>query len=375
MNLVIRLILLLALCARATAQQEAHETPADRALKGFMRGANFANYLEVPPDQHWSVRHSIEDIKSVKAEGFDHIRLPIGWHHYAGPAPDYKLSDEIFGKVDNIVTNATANGLNIIINIHHFNEFTSNPPAYSEEFCAIWKQISDHYATAPDGVAFELLNEPKDAATTVVINPIYAKAIATIRQSNPRRTIFAGPGRWNSVSELPNFQLPENDDNIIVTLHCYEPFRFTHQGATWAGPDQRLKGIQFPGPPPEPLVPDPNLHLSKSILDWVHRYNTSPTQENPCAPGAFRVLVDKAAAWSRQHHRPIHFGEFGAYTTADQQSRARFYEAFRQAMDEAGMGWAIWDWKSGFNYWDPKTGQPLPGMRRALFPKNSEAAK
>jgi len=40
----------------------------------------------------------------------------------------------------------------------------------------------------------------------------------------------------------------------------------------------------------------------------------------------------------------------------------------RQALDNAGFGWAIWDWKSGFNYWNPKTQQPMPGMRDALFP-------
>jgi len=80
-------------------------------------------------------------------------------------------------------------------------------------------------------------------------------------------------------------------------------------------------------------------------------------------------MIDKARAWSEQNGRPIHFGEFGAYTKADQDSRARFYAAFRQALDEAGMGWAVWDWKSGFNYWDDKAKRPLPGMREALFPK------
>ena len=369
MKFIVRLIVLaLALMALGVQGQE---TAADRALKGFMRGANFANFLEVPPGQRWAVAHDVEDIQLIKAEGFDHIRLPVGWHHYAGPGPDYTLSDEIFGKVDHIVTNATALGLNIIVNIHHFNEFTSNPPAYSEEFCAIWRQIAAHYASAPPGVAFELLNEPKDAATTVAINPIYAKAIAVIRQTNPHRTLFAGPGRWNSPNELPNFQLPEDDDNIIVTLHCYEPFHFTHQGASWAGPDERVTGIQFPGPPREPLVPDPALRLSRGTTNWIHRYNTLPENENPSGPQAFRGLVEKAKAWSKEHHRPIHFGEFGAYTKAGQASRARYYAAFRQAMDEAGMGWAIWDWRSGFNYWDLKNHKPLPGMRKALFPNRA----
>ena len=54
-----------------------------------------------------------------------------------------------------------------------------------------------HYAKFPGEVAFELLNEPKDAATTVVLNPIYAEAIRVIRETNPRRVIFVGPGKWN----------------------------------------------------------------------------------------------------------------------------------------------------------------------------------
>ena len=31
------------------------------------------------------------------------------------------------------------------------------------------------------------------------------------------------------------------------------------------------------------------------------------------------------------------------------------------------MGWAIWDWKAGFRYWDEKAGRPEPGMHEALF--------
>ena len=55
-----------------------------------------------------------------------------------------------------------------------------------------------------------MLNEPKDQATTVVLNPIYAEAIKEIRRTNPRRTIFVGPGKWNQAGELPNLRLPDN---------------------------------------------------------------------------------------------------------------------------------------------------------------------
>ena len=370
MKLLTGLSLLLSLL---TAFAE-NDSPAHQAAKHFMHGANCANFLEVPPDQNWAVPHTADDLKEMCHEGFDHVRLPVGWHHYAGPGPEFKLSDEIFGKVDNMVTNATALGLNIIINIHHFNEFTSDPAANTQEFYNIWRQIAAHYANAPAGVAFELLNEPKDAAKTTVINPIYAETIRQIRQTNPRRVIFVGPGMWNSANELKDLQLPEADRNIIVTVHCYDPFPFTHQGASWAGNDRRVAGIKFPGPPDKPLVPDPGLGLSEKTLDWIDRYNTLPVDENPCGPKAFRAMIDKARAWSEKNGRPIHVGEFGAYTKADQDSRARFYAAFRQALDEAGMGWAVWDWKSGFNYWDEKAKQPLHGMREALFPKKQASA-
>jgi endoglucanase len=347
------------------------DSPAHLAAKNFMRGANFGNYLEVPPKQTWAVKHSPEDLAHLRAEGFDHVRIPIGWHHYTGPAPEFKLSDEIFSKVDVLVTNALRNGINVIINLHHFDPFTTNPSAESNRFYAIWRQVAAHYAPQPPGLAFELINEPKDAATTLVLNPIYAQAIRVIRKTNPTRTLFVGPGKWNQVSELPNLRLPDNDDNLIVTIHCYDPFQFTHQGATWAGPDTKVKGIQFPGPPATALVPDPSLNLRSNVLNWIQRYNTMPTEKNPSSPAAFRGKIKQAREWSDYFGRPVHLGEFGCYTQADAASRARFHAEFRKALDEAGMGWALWDWKAGFKYWDEKTGQPAPGMKEALFPNRN----
>src|SRR5438876_1503141 len=81
-------------------------TAAHQAAKKFLRGANLGNYLEAPPGQDWGARYSEQDFVHIKAEGFDHVRLPIAWHHYTGSAPDFKLSDDIFAKADFLVTNA-----------------------------------------------------------------------------------------------------------------------------------------------------------------------------------------------------------------------------------------------------------------------------
>lgn len=341
--------------------------PAHAAARHFMRGANFGNYLEAPKGANWGAQYDARDFENLHNEGFDHVRLPVRWTDYAGTSPDYQLSPIVFHKVDFLVTNALAQKLAVIVNLHHFDEFTDSPSTQSNKLIAVWNQVAAHYSASPSSVAFEILNEPRDAATTAVMNPIYAAVIQEIRKTNPDRTIFVGPGKWNQVNELKNLKLPEGDRNLIVTVHCYEPFYFTHQGAAWAGPDTKVAGIQFPGPPSTPLVPDPSLKLSGSVSNWIHRYNTVPGTNNPCHPEAFRKLIRVAREWSDRNHRPIHFGEFGCYTQADVESRARFHTEFRRALDEARIGWAIWDWKAGFRYWDDRKKAPVEGMREALF--------
>ena len=343
-------------------------SPAYQAAKRFMHGANLGNYLEAPPGQNWGVTVTADEFAIMRAEGFDHVRVPVGWQHYAGPAPDFALSPGIFGRVDFVVTNALNNKLAVMINIHHFDELDTNPAVATDEFLKIWVQIAAHYKDFPAQLAFELDNEPHGSATTAVMNLIYARAIAENRRTNPRRTIFVEPGNWGSMDELKNLVLPP-DDNVIVSVHCYEPFYFTHQGATWAGPDTKVTGIQFPGPPATPLVPNPALMLNRWVTNWIHAYNTLPAGTNPSGPIAFEGKIKLARAWSDYYGRPVHLGEFGAYTQADNQSRANFYSALRRAAEAQNIGWCIWDWSAGFRYWDKQNNRPMPGMRAALFGK------
>jgi endoglucanase len=348
-----------------------HHTPADRAAKWFKHGVNLGDYLEAPPRYFGrGVTVSADEFVQMKREGFDHVRVPVGWHHYAGPGPDFTLAPLAFERVDFAVTNALKNGLAVMINIHHFDELDKDPAGTTEEFLAIWKQIAAHYAKFPPQLAFELDNEPHENATTALMNPIYARAIAEIRKTNPKRTIFAEPGDWGSIGQLKNLVLPP-DDNVIVSVHCYEPFHFTHQGAGWTSEDFKQTGIVFPGPPAQPLVPDASLNLKPWVREWFNQYNTLPTDKNPSSPLAFADKLKFLRAWSDYYGYPVHIGEFGAYIKADAQSRANFYSAFRRATEAENLGWCIWDWSANFRYWDKKTGQPMPGMHEALFGKTN----
>jgi endoglucanase len=342
------------------------DSPAHRAALRFARGVNFGNNLELPPDSPARQLYAREDFVLARSEGFDHVRLPVAWQHHAGPAPGHVIEAGILAEVDRLVGYALAEGLSVLLDVHHFEEFVEDPAGHTNQLYVLWEQIAAHYAGAPPAVAFEILNEPTKAATTEVMNPIFAEAIRRIRVTNPGRTLFIGTGGFNNVGELNQLLLPDDDANLIATVHTYDPFLFTHQGQAWAGDDAAAIGsLVFPGPPAVPLVPPPGV--SEWATNWIHAYNTVPADRNPCGPAAFRATFQFIRQWSEYFGRPVHVGEFGAFESIDADSRVHYYREKRRALEEAGIGWAIWDWKGGFHY--QKGGRPEPaGMREALFP-------
>lgn len=342
------------------------ETPAHHNSQKFRRGVNLGNYLEAPRGQDWGQSYSTRDFEEIRKAGFDHVRIPIGWQNYTGPGPSFTLEEEIYSKVDLLIQGALQQKLAAIINVHHFDDFTTNPTEHKDRLVSIWTQLSKRYANLPDSMAFELLNEPKDAATTMLLNPIYRELIAVIRGENPTRPIFVGPGQFNRIAELANLNLPEADQNLIVTVHSYDPYFFTHQGASWGdSPIRNLRGVKFPGPPTTPLAaPD---GASDDLKNWLTQYNTLPLDRNPCSPQVMRELAADAREWSEYYGRPVHFGEFGAYQVADVQSRVNYCREYRLAIENAGLTWALWDWSAGFHYWDKGKNRPVEGMGEALF--------
>lgn len=345
------------------------DTPAHRAARRFMRGVNFSNYFEAPAGEDWGGGPlSASDFDAVRAEGFDHVRLPVSWNYHTGPAPEYVISNAFFARVDALVTGLLARGVNVLLNEHHFGDFYSNPAAWSNKLFAIWDQLAAHYSNQTDALAFEIINEPNDAATTELMNGVYAAILPRIRASNPQRTIFVGPGKWNGVGELSDMRLPANDSNLIVTVHNYAPFYFTHQGAEWTGTSTATTNVVYPGPPPAPVSPHPAAAGDSGVASWFEAYNTLPLAENPCSSNSFDGAFQFARAWSDYYGRPVHVGEFGAYSRGDAASRARFYREMRESMDRNGLGWASWDWKSGFFYWDRNANAPGPGLRNSFFP-------
>jgi endoglucanase len=223
------------------------------------RGVNFGNALEAPSEGAWGMVLESPFFDLVKEGGFDTIRLPISWTHHASKAAPYTIDTEFMERVQWVVDKALDQNLNIIVNVHHYDELNRDPVLEEARYLAIWRQIAEHFKDYPDKVYFELLNEPHDAFNdnALLWNDLLAKALAVVRTSNPQRAVIVGPTNWNSINSLGQLELPD-DPNLIVTVHFYDPFEFTHQGAEWVNPSPPL-GMAWTGG---------NRRISPRWQDW-----------------------------------------------------------------------------------------------------------
>lgn len=336
------------------------ETPAHRARALLRRGVNLGNHWEAPPGS-WGIGYDRADIERIASEGFDHIRVPIAWHFHL---KDGAIEPAFVAEIEPLLKRALELKLSVIVNWHHFEALCADPAKHRDEFAAGWEIVARHFKGWPPRLYLELLNEPNGALDHDALTEVHAAGIAAIRKADPKRILLVNPPQWAAVGGLDRLFLPERDDRIIVSIHSYEPFEFTHQQAEWVKLGE-LRGIRYPGPPATPVALPPSLREHPGLATWLDAYNTRQGRDNPCGPAVFEALLDEATAWSKRFGRPIHIGEFGAYRKADPTSRERYVRDFRRAAEQRGIPWAMWDWKAGFGYWDPEEKRPL--LREAVF--------
>lgn len=330
------LCVLLSPAAAATDDQPA-SNPARKAIfaanEKLGRGINLGNALEAPKEGDWGVTLKAGYFKSIKDAGFSTVRLPVRWSAHAQQEGACTIDAQFADRVDWAIEQALANNLNIIVNCHHYGEVDADPDKHLPRLLKLWEQIAPRYQDEPAQVIFELLNEPHDKLTEAKWNAAIPQLLAVVRKTNPTRPVVIGPGQWNSIRALDKLELP-NDDHLIVTVHFYDPFQFTHQNASWVKGSVKWKGTKWSG---------------------------SAEEE-----AAIRKSFEKAAAWVKTQQRPILLGEFGAFQEADIESRARWTRFVVQEAERHGFSWAYWEFCSGFGAYDPKTDVWRPMLKAAL---------
>jgi endoglucanase len=236
-----------------------------------------------------------------------------------------------------------ARGLNIVIDMHHHRQLcaekldagepTVSAEVLDDRFIAMWVQIATRYKAQPtDRVLLELYNEPNTGCTPQRWNALSMRALETVRKIDPQRFIVVGPTNWNNPYALKDFQ-PVDDPRLIITVHNYSPFQFTHQGASWAGAE---------------------------AASWL-----GTTCCNAAQIAEITQAFDVAKQWAGTRW-PIWVGEFGAYEQAPYDSRVRWTRLVRDEAEKRGFAWSYWEMASGFGIWNATTKTWRTELRDAL---------
>jgi endoglucanase len=331
----------------------------------FKRGLNLGNRLDAPNEGDWGAVLQAADFPRIAQRGFDHIRLPIRFSGHAAAASPYTIEPTLFARVDWAVQQAKDAGLAILIDLHHYDELQAAPAVEQERFVALWTQIAEHYQSAPEQVAFELLNEPSGAMDTAW-NALVPLALAAVRKSNPTRLVVVDSTNFAAASTLSALQLPD-DPRLMAAVHLYEPSLFAFQGQEWMGPIWATTGIVFPGPPSQPVVPVQAALDAPWAKQWFSDYNTLPAAQNPSGPKMILTQIQQATAFSARTKHPVYNGEWGPQGGADMTSRSNYIRAMRTECEKAGLTWAIWEDATNMKLFDPATGAWEAPLVDALF--------
>lgn len=298
----------------------------------------------------------------IAKNGFQTVRIPINFGAWASFEKPYKwTNEEALKQADNFVRWASDNNLNAIIDLHHV-EFDGKVEgaAATGRVVWLWKEIAGRYKnTNAEKVFFEIRNEPHDIAPEVWRAQAEA-VIKTIREITPNHTLIVGFHDWNSRVALIDSK-PFSDPNIIYTFHYYDPFLFTHQGATWSDEGLRnLKNVPFPFSK-SVKIETPENAKGKWVEGLIKSYKEDSQTE--------KMFKDLKAAkdWSVKNNVPIFLGEFGSFTkNPPMEDRCRHAEAVYSALGKLDIPNAWWEWDQGFNMFKPGTAEISDCMRKAI---------
>lgn len=321
MRTIITFLLLLVICG-LNAQTRKHAFEVNIRLG---KGINYGNMFEAPSENDWGNPWKPQYARMIAQQGFSHIRVPIRWEpadRSLATAP-YTISPAFLNRVKQVVDSALRNKLHVIINMHHHEAMLANPDTQKARFLAQWNQISTFFKGYPDSLLFEVFNEPNGNITPAKWNDLFADALKEIRKENSERIVLMGTAEWGGLGGLQYLQLPA-DENIIVTVHYYNPFQFTHQGAGWVGNGTEANA-------------------------WLGtKWNDTET-EREVVQNEFAPLVQ----FSKSKNVPVHIGEFGAYSKADDISRKKWTTYIARYLESVNFSWAYWEFSAGFGIYNP----------------------
>ena len=324
------------------------------------RGTNLSHWLSQSEERGEARRTHIQedDFARLDSLGFDFVRIPIDevqfWDEEGNKLP------EAWQMLTQALDWSVKHHLRAIVDLHiirshYFNAvnegqedantlFTSEKA--QQDLINLWYQLSEALkGYSNDSVAYEFMNEPV-APEHEQWNHLVAKVHAALRKVEPKRTLVIGSNLWQGYQTIKYLRVPENDKNIVLSFHYYNPMILTHYGAWWT-PIGKYKGkVNYPGilvskedfeAAPDSLKPELEPYLTQE-------YNIDKIRAD------FKDAIEAAKKYNLQ----LFCGEWGVYEPVDRNLAYAWTKDMLKVFDEFNIAWTTWCYDADFGFWDQK---------------------
>jgi endoglucanase len=250
----------------------------------------------------------------LKDSGFSSVRIV-----YEPGQTLYTISSATLLMLKGIVDECLAADLIPVLDYHitplWFQNYTSQQGAM---FVSNWSAMASYFSSYTyDQLVMELVNEPRDISASTW-NALAASSVAAIRAQDADRVIMLSPLEWGHVEGLRTFILP-NADNLILSIHYYEPSWMVYQNCPWVG---SMNGEAYTG---------------------THWRNLQPIVDN--LEDKFTPVLDFQDA---NDNIPVNIGEYGTTIYADSLNRIKYYTYLTRTWERLGFSYSTWEYKDWF---------------------------
>lgn len=300
--------------------------------KGFYKGINLGGWLSQCDysDERLNGFITEPDFAKIASWGVDHVRIPIDYNVIENPDGSYK--EEGFVRIDNALALCRKYNLNTVLDLHKTAGFSFDfgekedgffeNPKLQERFFGIWEMFARRYGNDPQHIAFELLNEVTEQYYIDAWNRISNECIRRIRAYAPDTLILVGSYLNNCASAVKDLAEPY-DDKVVYNFHCYEPLKFTHQGATWT-----------------------------DKIDPKERFSY---EESQATSEFFEDFFASALEKAKKSNTSLYCGEYGVIDRVSPADTVKWYQAINRVFEKYGISRCAWSYKEmDFGLSDPR---------------------
>ena len=229
-------------CGLLSSASAKSKLPTAQQIAGKMGvGWNLGNTLEaICGEDAWGAAHTSQQlIDSVKAAGFNTIRLPVSWFCHSDTISSVIDKDWI-ARVKEVVDYCIKDDMYVILNMHWDKGWLenrvnkANQDIVNKRQRLYWIQIANYFKDYDEHLLFAGANEPNahdsiQMSVLLTYHQTFIDAVRATGGNNSSRTLVVqGPSTdIAETNKLMNAMPVDNIGNhIIAEIHYYTPFQF-----------------------------------------------------------------------------------------------------------------------------------------------------